>query len=98
MYIANFIKNKFIEKNIYIFYGFDAETITYDQSWASNKEFLFGKVIDVIDNVLILSIENNSKIYINCDKIVSFWEPGFNYNDAIKTSLTKRVSGSKIKL
>lgn len=94
---AEFIKNRFLGERIYISCGENAETITYDQAWAANKEFLYGTVLEVEENVLVLEVPENGVIYINCDHIISFWEPGVDYHRAVRTSLTRRVVGAKRK-
>jgi hypothetical protein len=97
MGVAEFINNNLLGEEIFIFLGENAETITYDQSWAANKEFFCGIVEDISDNILSLNISGSGIIYINCDQIVSFWRPGFNYHKAIRTSLTNRMIGARRK-
>jgi hypothetical protein len=97
MALGDFIKNNFLDQKLYISCGEHAETITYDQAWAANKEFLYGVVLDVEDGVLTLEVPDNGIIYINCESIVSFWEPGLDYHRAVRTSLTRRVVGARRK-
>jgi len=99
MAVGDFIKNRFLDQEIFISCGENAETITYDQAWAANKEFLRGIVVDVDteNNVLELEIPENGIIYINCDHIISFWEPPLDYHRSVATSLTRRVVGAKRK-
>ena len=94
---AEFIKNRFLNKELYVSCGESAETLTYDQVWAANKEFLYGVVLEVEENVLVLDVPNNGVLYINCDNIVNFWEPGLDYHSAVRTSLTRRAIGAKRK-
>lgn len=94
---AEFIKGKFLGQPLYVSCGETAETITYDQAWAANKEFLYGIVEDVESGILTLAIPNCGIIYINCENIVCFWEPGLDYHQAVRTSLTRRVIGAKRK-
>jgi len=93
MGVSEFIKNRFLGEELAIFVGEAAETITYDQSWASNKEYFQGIVEEVEDGVVALSIPEVGNIYINADNILTFWEPPFDYVKAIKTSLTKKMVG-----
>jgi hypothetical protein len=97
MGVAEFIKNRFIGEKLYIFCGGIAETITYNQSWATNHELLFGVIVNVDDDVLIMDIPENGTIYVNCHKITCFWEPGIDFHRAVQTSLTKRIGGAKRK-
>lgn len=97
MSVGDFIKNRFVGTELYISCGENAETITFSDSWAANKEFFFGTVIDVEENVLILEIPENGRIYINCDTIISFWELGLDYHKSVKTSLTRRAFGARRK-
>jgi len=92
MGIANFIKNRFLKQKIILFLDSEAETLTYDESWASNKEFFEGIVKEVIDDVIVFYIEDVGTIYINEQSIKSFWEPGFSYIKAIKLSLTNKMT------
>jgi len=93
MGVAEFIKNRFIDKELYISCGEISETITYNQAWSANKEFLYGVVLDVNNNVISLEVPENGIIYINCDNIVCFWEPGLDYQKSVRTSLTRRATG-----
>jgi hypothetical protein len=85
--IAKFIEKHYVGEEICIFYGEDAETITYNQSWVANKEYMQGVVRVVENNTVVLYIEDVGDICINSDSIVSFWKPGFSYSKAVKTSL-----------
>jgi hypothetical protein len=88
---SDFIKNKFLGKEIAIFVGELAETVLYDQSWASNKEYLQGIIESVDNDIITLNIQKVGTVYINVAHIMFFWEPGFNYIKAVKTSLTKKM-------
>lgn len=90
MSVETFIRNNFIGKELILFFGETAETIVYNQSWNSSKEFLSGVIEDVEDGIIILNIPSNGIIYINCDSVVSFWKPGLEYHKAIITSLTRK--------
>ena len=94
MGFADFIQKRFMGKEICVFLNEDAETITLDQFWMNNKAYFRGIVDEVEDNVLVLRIEKVGIIYINCDEIVSVWEPPFNYNDAVRTSLSRKLFGA----
>lgn len=97
MGVGEFIKKRFINQDLYISCGENAETITFSDSWAANKEFLYGTVLDVDENVLVLNIPENGIMYINCDQIISFWENGLDYHKSVRTSLTRRMVGAKRK-
>ncbi len=94
---AEFIASRFVDKEIYISCGDVAETITYDQAWAANKEFFFGTVLGVEEGIVILEVPENGILYINGENIVSFWEPGVDYHQVVRTSLTRRVVGARRK-
>lgn len=95
MGVATFIKNHFLNKEICISMGGDAETLTYEQTWAANHEYFRGIVSLVEDNVIVLDIPDNELFYICEDSIACFWAPGFNYYKAISTSITKRMVGGR---
>jgi hypothetical protein len=91
MGMAEFLKSRFIGKEVCIFFNETAETLTYVDRWAQNKEYYRGTVIEVEENVLVLNIPNNGLAYINCDYIVMFWQDPFNYLHALSVSLTKKM-------
>lgn len=96
MGIANFIKKHFIGKEICItLLGGEAETLNYDQSSASNREFFRGLVEDVEEGVVVLNIEDQGTIYITENFIRCFWEPSFDYHKALNTSITKKMVGAR---
>lgn len=97
MGVAEFIENRFIGQTLCVFLGEHAETITYDQAWAANKEFFKGIVLSVEEGVLVLDISGIGAIYINCDQIQSFWQEPFDYHRAVHTSLTRRLVGARRK-
>jgi len=94
---AEFIKNRFLGQKIYLFCGGIAETITYNQSWATNHELLFGTVLEIDEGVLVLEVPENGLIYVSCEDIKCFWRPGVDYHRAVQTSLTRRIGGAKRK-
>lgn len=91
MSVETFIRDRFIGKELILFFGETTETIVYNQNWAASRELIRGHIEDVKDGVIIINIPNNGIMYINCESIVSFWEPGLEYNKAIITSLTRRT-------
>jgi len=97
MGVAEFIENKFLNQTLCVYLGESAETITYDQAWAANKEYFRGIVHEVTDGVLCLNIEDIGMFYINCDQIQSFWQAPFDYHRAVCTSLTRRLAGARRK-
>lgn len=72
MGLSNFIKSRFLGKELCIFFNETAETLTYVDRWAQNKEYFKGIVEEVEDNVIVLNIPNSGRAYINCDFIVMF--------------------------
>lgn len=94
---ANFIKKRFIGKQLCFTFGDDVETITYDQTWSSNVEYFKGTVIEVDENIIVLEIEKEGKLYINEDNVKCFWEPSFNYYKATSASITNKPAGRKRK-
>jgi hypothetical protein len=97
MGIAEFIKSRFLGGTLCVYLGESAETITYDQAWAANKEFFKGIVQEVEDGVLCLEVEGVGVLYINCEQIQSVWQPPFDYHQAVSTSLTRRLAGARRK-
>lgn len=96
MGMAHFIKHKFLNKDICVFMGDDAETINYDQASPTNWAFYQGTVIDVDEEneVITLSIPDVGLMYIDgCYSIKAVWEPGFSLFKAMKTSLTNKMVG-----
>lgn len=99
MGLANFIKKRFIGKEICISCGEMAETLTFAETWATNKELLYGTVEDVEDEVIVLLVPGSDlPIYINSKHIISFWEPGLDYHKIVRTSLTSRMFGANRKV
>ena len=95
MGFSNFIYDKFMDKEICVFIDIDAESVVYAESWVANKTYFRGFVKSINDGILTLEIPDNGSIYINCDSIISIWEPSFDYHKAISTSLTKKMVGAK---
>ena len=93
MSLATFLTEKMIGKELCVSLGNDAETITYNQYWTSNKEFFQGIVKNVTHGVLELNIPDYGIIWINCSEIESFWKPGFKYHQAIRATVTARPIG-----
>jgi hypothetical protein len=97
MSAADFIKKRFLGKELCIFFGNDVETLALEQSWMYNKEFFRGVIEEVEDDIIVLSIQNNGHLYIHADTIISFWEPDFDYHKAVSASLTRHMYGAKDK-
>lgn len=94
MGVTNFIKNRFLGKEICItLIDSEAETINYDQATASNREFFRGIVEEVEDEVVVINIESQGRLYISEHFIRCFWEPNFDYYKAINTSITRKMVG-----
>jgi hypothetical protein len=96
---ANFIKKRFLKKELYIYMGEEAETIALDQSWIPNKEIIHGIVleVDVEDNVIVFEMLSGPAVYVGEDDIKLFWEKGFDYHKCAEGSMTKRLPGAKNK-
>lgn len=94
---ANFIKKRFLEKELYIYMGEEAETIALDQNWVPNKEILHGVVKEVDDNIIVFEMLSGPVVYIDADDIKMFWEKGFDYHKCAECSMTKRLPGAKNK-
>ena len=97
MGLAKFIEERFLKEKIVFFMDSEAETLTYSESWASNKEFFEGIVeeVDADNGIISLNIEGVGILFINEQYVVNFWKPGFDYVKAIKTSLTKKMISRK---
>ena len=93
MGLAKFINDRFLKQKIIFFMDSEAETLTYSESWASNKEFFEGVVeeVDLESGIIVLNIEDVGLLFINEHYVKSFWRPGFDYIKAIKTSLTNKM-------
>lgn len=95
MGFAEFIEKRFLGEEICVYMGDEAETITYEQSWAANKSYFRGTVEEIDEGILILNIPDNGLVYINCEEIQTVWEPSLDYHKSIRTSLTKRMVGAR---
>jgi hypothetical protein len=95
MGMAEFLKKKFLNKEICIYIGKEVETLTYEQSWAQNKEYFRGKLISIDEGVIELYISGAGTVYINSESIDTVWEPTFHYASAVEASLTKKPLSSK---
>jgi hypothetical protein len=95
MGMAEFLKKKFLKKEICVYLGEAVETLTYEQSWAQNKEYFRGKLLSVDEGVAELFIEGTGTIYINSESIDTVWEPTFHYASAVSASLTKKPLSSR---
>ena len=98
MSTASFIKDNFIGKELCVYLDQSVETISYEQATSDNKEYFRGIIRDIDDikayhAIMTMDIEGAGRVYINTANIVSFWEPGFSYYDAISASITKRPVG-----
>ena len=96
MSTANYIKKHFLGKELCIFLGDDAETINYDQASPVNWAYYRGVVedVDLEDEIVVLNIPDVGKMYIDAScNVKAFWEPGFSFLKAMKTSLTKKMVG-----
>jgi hypothetical protein len=92
MSICDFIKKRFLGKEICItLLDGEAETLNYNQSVSSNREFFRGVIEEVEDEIIVLNVEKQGKIYISAHFIRCFWEPGFEYYKAISTSITRKI-------
>jgi len=97
MGVAEFISKRYLNQQICVYLGESAETITYDQAWAANKEYFKGTALEIYEGVLLLEVEDVGIIHINCDQIQSFWQEPFDYHKAVSTSLTRRLAGARRK-
>lgn len=89
MGVAKFIFNRFIDEEICIAFDEDAETITYAEVWAQNKEYFQGIAKSIDENMLEFYVPDVGTVYINCDHIKMIWKPySFNWRQAIRASLT----------
>lgn len=97
MGFAEFIENRFMNKEICVYCSEEGETLLFAESWASNKAFFRGMVKEIENNILALEISKVGILYINCDDITNIWEPSFDFHKAMRTSLTSRMVGAKSK-
>ena len=96
MGVAKFIHDRFLGKELCIFLGLDAETINYDQVSPVNWSYYRGivKEVDIENEVIVLDIPSVGLMYIDSSfNIKAFWEPGFDFVKAMRTSLTKKMVG-----
>lgn len=96
MGLAKFISERFLGKELCIFFGLEAETINYDQCSPVNWSYYCGvvKEVDVENEVVVLDVKDVGLMYIDCSfNIKAFWEPHFDFVKAMKTSLTKKMVG-----
>jgi hypothetical protein len=97
MGVAKLIEERYLNQQICVYLGESAETITYDASWANNKEYFQGTVLEVYEGVLLLEIKDVGIVNINCEQIQIFWQMPFDYYKAVSTSLTRRPVGARRK-
>jgi hypothetical protein len=90
---AKFIQKHFMGRELCVSIGASAETISYEQSDADNKEYFRGIVKDIDNGILTLEIKDSGIIYINCYNIQCFWQHPFDYYHAINTSITRKPIG-----
>jgi hypothetical protein len=98
MGLAKFIYDRFLNKELCVFLGDYAEHINYDQSSSVNWSYYCGvvKEVDVENEVIVLLIPEVGIMYIDSTyNVKAFWEPGFSLSNAMKTSLTKHMVGSR---
>jgi hypothetical protein len=90
MGMATYLAKRFMGKEICVVVGEDAETITYAEVWAQNKEYFQGFIrgVDEDEGVLEFEVPGVGVVHINGDHIKMSWEPSFNWRKAIKASLT----------
>jgi len=93
MGMAEFLENRFLNKEICVYAGEDVETLTYNEAWASNKEYLRGVLKEVSEGVLVLEVAGQGLMYIDASQVKFVWQDPFNYARAIRTSLTTRPVG-----
>jgi hypothetical protein len=97
MGMSKFIKKRFLNRELYIYIGEEAETITLDQNWVPNKEIIHGVVKEVEDDVIVFEMLTGPTVYISADEIKMCWETGFDYHKCAEGSMTKRLPGAKNK-
>jgi len=90
MGMAEYIAQKFMGKKICMDLDDESETISYAEIWAKNKEIFEGFVHDVVAGVVELKLKDGSVVAINEDFIKVVWEPGLDWRQATKGSLTGR--------
>jgi hypothetical protein len=91
MSIANFIKNRFLGQKLCISVNNgEGETLIYNQSWALNREYFEGIVVEVEDDIVVLEI-GNGLLYINSTEITYFWQKPFDPHKYMKLSYSKKV-------
>ena len=97
MGVSNFINKRFLNKEIYLYLGEEAEMIVLEQSWVANKEIIHGMVIEVDEDIIVLKIHSGEIIYVNGNEVKMFWEQDFDYHRCTEGHITKRVQGAKNK-
>ncbi len=97
MSVADYIEKKFMNKVICIMYESEGSVITHCDGWVIDKEYMRGMVVEVDEGVVVLEIPNSGLFYLNEEKIISFFEPGFDIHKAVSMSLSKRQLGAKRK-
>jgi hypothetical protein len=96
MGMAEFLESRFLNKEICVYSGEDVEVLTYNEAWASNKEYFRGVLKEVCEGVLVLDITGRGIVYIDAAQVKFVWEEPFSYSTAVKTSLTtKPVGGNR---
>ncbi len=88
MGMAEYLTKRFIGKEICVAIDEEAETITYAELWAHNKEYFHGFAKCVDEGVLEFEVPEIGTVHINCNCIKMVWEPSFNWRKAVKVSLT----------
>ena len=97
MSMARFILKKFVGKELYLYLGEEAETITLEQTWVPNKEIVHGIVKEVDEDVVVFEMLSGPIVYINGDEIKMCWEGDFDYHKCAEGSMTRRLPGAKHK-
>lgn len=95
MSVASFIKKNFIGKELHFYLGEESEMVVLEQSWVANKEIVFGNVIDVDEDIIILQAEGKSIVYLNPEEVKMFWGDDFNYHRHVRAHITKKSQGAK---
>ena len=90
MGLANFIKKRFLNKEICLsINNGESETVIYEERWLQNRECFQGVVEGVEDGVIILNISNIGIVFINSDDISYFWLPNVDIYKAFKMMFNK---------
>lgn len=96
MGMVQFLEKRFLGKEICVYTGEDVEILTYNEAWASNKEYFRGVLREIDEEVLVLEIVGHGIVYVDAAQVKFVWEEPFNYGKAIRASLTNRpVGGSR---